>query len=242
MNGLFTTISTLDQYVCLVCGYNMVGFFPARCPFCGAERINFITSEECSERFEVKEIPVSTDVTRLNSYPSLGIEHAAYRIETGDRIFMVDCPSSFDTSLKDIHIITFTHHHFLGASNLYRDHFDAQVRLHQKDSENTLCLGFTFDYLFEGSFVESALEACHLDGHTLGFTAYIFKDHLFICDYVFFKVKPMSFNPYGPEVATRQGARDLIGILNDKDISVVCGYNYVCDYGEWIVKFKNLVQ
>ena len=72
-----------EQYVCLVCGFNMVGFYPDHCPFCGAAKKHFITGEECSARFKVVATPVNKKVTRLNSHQALGIEHAAYRIETG---------------------------------------------------------------------------------------------------------------------------------------------------------------
>jgi hydroxyacylglutathione hydrolase len=71
-----------EQYVCLVCGFNIIGFHPDRCPFCGAGKERFITVEECSARYKVVATPVSEKVMRLNSHPPLGIEHAAYRIET----------------------------------------------------------------------------------------------------------------------------------------------------------------
>ncbi|RPJ04849.1 MAG: MBL fold metallo-hydrolase, partial [Deltaproteobacteria bacterium] len=71
-----------EQYVCLVCGFNMIGFHPDRCPFCGAAKEHFITAEDCSARYTVVATPVSEKVTRLNSHPPLGIEHAAYHIET----------------------------------------------------------------------------------------------------------------------------------------------------------------
>jgi len=42
-----------EQYVCTVCGFNMVGYHPDFCPFCDAPKEKFITSEECSARFIV---------------------------------------------------------------------------------------------------------------------------------------------------------------------------------------------
>ncbi|MEE9605187.1 MAG: MBL fold metallo-hydrolase, partial [Candidatus Scalindua sp.] len=39
-----------EQYVCTVCGFNMVGYYPDECPFCGALREKLITSEECAAR------------------------------------------------------------------------------------------------------------------------------------------------------------------------------------------------
>ena len=33
-----------EQYVCLVCGFNMIGFHPDRCPFCGEAKNHFSTA------------------------------------------------------------------------------------------------------------------------------------------------------------------------------------------------------
>jgi rubrerythrin len=41
-----------EQYVCPVCGFNMIGFHPDHCPFCGAAKKHFITAEECSARYK----------------------------------------------------------------------------------------------------------------------------------------------------------------------------------------------
>ena len=76
-----------EQYVCTVCGFNMVGCHPDFCPFCGSPKEKFVTSEECSARFKVKGTPVNEKVTRLNSVPALGLEHAAYCIETNGKTF-----------------------------------------------------------------------------------------------------------------------------------------------------------
>ncbi len=109
-------------------------------------------------------------VKRLNSEPSLGLEHAAYRIETGQGAYWIDCPSSFDASLQKTEAIFFTHHHFLGASNLYREMFGAEVRIHRDDSTHEICRPFTFDVTFEKNSVHNGIEAFHIDGHTPGFT------------------------------------------------------------------------
>ena len=69
-----------EQYVCLTCGYNMVGYHPDFCPFCGAAQKKFITADDCSSRFDVVATPVTTEVTKLNSVPPLGLEHSAYQI------------------------------------------------------------------------------------------------------------------------------------------------------------------
>jgi hydroxyacylglutathione hydrolase len=226
-----------EQYVCLVCGFNMVGFHPAHCPFCGAADKHFITDEECSSRFHVAAIPVNAKVTRLNSEPALGIEHAAYRIETRQGSCWIDCPSTFDTSLPKTDAIFFTHHHFLGASNLYRDHFSAEVRIHHDDSKHDICRPFTFDVTFQENFVHQGIEAYHVDGHTPGFTFYIFEDVLFICDYVFLDGDGMKYNPFGPAGPTMEGGQRISDLLQGRTLSTVCGYNYVIDYRDWKGRF-----
>jgi len=226
-----------QQYVCLVCGFNIIGFYPDRCPFCGAAKENFITVEECSARYKVVAKPVSEKVTRLNSHPPLGIEHAAYRIETSHGACWIDCPSSFDASLKSVGTIFFTHHHFLGASNLYRELFDAKVRIHLDDSVHEICRPFDFDSTFDKNFVHQGIEAFHVNGHTPGFTFYIFEDLLFICDYVFLDGDGMKYNPFGPAGRTLEGGNRISKILEGRKLSTVCGYNYVIGYDDWKRRF-----
>lgn len=227
-----------EQYVCLVCGFNMVGFHPDTCPFCGARKERFLTAEECSARFKVVSTPVNEKVTRLNSQPALGYEHAAYRIETGQSAIWIDCPSSFDTSLPPVDSILFTHHHFLGASNLYREHFAAKVHLHQADSRHEICRPFSFDDLFHQDFILYGIEAYPVDGHTPGFTFYIFEETLFICDYVFLEGNGMKLNPYGPADRTIAGSRRIRELLDGRQLVTVCGYNYVIEYPEWRRRFE----
>jgi hypothetical protein len=64
----------MEQFVCTNCGYNMVGYYPKRCPFCNASRDQFITSEECSKRYSVKKYCVTDDITCLISVLRLGYE------------------------------------------------------------------------------------------------------------------------------------------------------------------------
>lgn len=226
-----------EQYVCLVCGFNMIGFYPDVCPFCGSSKEHFITSEECSARYKVAGCAVNSKVTRLNSKPALGLEHAAYRIETTDGPCWIDCPSSFDSSLRPAGKIFFTHHHFLGASNLYRQLFSAEVHIHRSDSLHNICRHFTFDVTFEENFSCNGIEAFHVDGHTPGFTFYIFEDLLFICDYVFLAKDKIKYNPYGPTEKTVAGGRRIGEILEDRKLSSVCGYNYVIKYDDWKKRF-----
>ena len=226
-----------QQYVCTTCGFNMIGYYPAQCPFCGAPKGKFITSEQCSKRFRVEGTRVRDGVTRLNSVPSLGFEHAAYRIESGKGILWIDCPSAFDRRVEQADLLMFTHHHFLGASNLYRELFSAKVWIHRLDSAHDLCSAFTFDETFESDFEEMGVEALHIGGHTPGFTMYIFDDILFICDYVFLQDDGMTLNPYGPLDETIAGSKRIKEALEGRSISKVCGYNYVVEYSEWKRKF-----
>ncbi len=231
-----------EQYVCTICGFNMVGYYPDFCPFCGAPKEKFITSMECSAKYKVKVTPVNEKITRLNSVPPLGFEHAAYRIETGGKAFWIDCPSCFDTSLKPADAIMFTHHHFLGASNQYRDLFHAPVRIHKLDSAHNICLAFTFDVTFTENFTELGIEAFHIGGHTPGFTLYLFEDVLLICDYVFLRGNGMQFNPFGPQKETRECATKIDRILQGRELNKVCGWNYVSDYKDWKERFDHLLR
>lgn len=226
-----------EQYVCLACGFNMIGFHTDTCPFCGAPKERFITAEECSARFKVAATPVNEKVTRLNSQPSLGFEHAAFRIETESGACWIDCPSSFDASLPPVDTILFTHHHFLGASNLYREHFGARVRIHEADARHEICRPFSFDDTFTGNFTAQGIEAFHVDGHTPGFTFYLFEETLFICDYVFLDGDGMKLNPFGPADRTIAGSRRIREILDGRQLATVCGYNYVIDYSDWRRRF-----
>jgi glyoxylase-like metal-dependent hydrolase (beta-lactamase superfamily II) len=223
----------IGQYVCQVCGYNMVGYHPDFCPFCGAAKDKFLPAEENSARRHVEGTRINESVTRLNSVPKLGYEHAAYRVVADGAVFLIDCPSTFDRSLPQMDAIVFTHHHFLGASNQYRELYPTRVAIHAADSGHDLCRGFTFDDLFSGSFCDRGLHAVHLGGHTPGFTCYFFRDVLFICDYVMKEQGIMVINPFGPLDATRKGLARLIAMIPEHPVRIVCGVDYVMDYLSW---------
>ncbi len=220
----------------------MAGYLPENCPFCGATKDRFITSQECSARYKVIEIPVTGNVSRLNSSPRLGLEHAAYRIRTGGRTYWIDCPSCFDSTLAPMDAILFTHFHFLGACNQYREQFSSSVWIHHADSGFRLCRGFTFDKTFMTHFKEVGIEAFHIDGHTPGFTCYFFEDVFFICDYVFYSSKRMMFNPYGPGSKTAEGGLRIRELVEGRDIKKVCAVNYVADFNEWLQVFDGLLE
>ncbi len=233
-----------EQYVCENCGYNMVGYYPERCPFCGAPREMIIAMEECMKKYSVREEKITDTISGLRSRPELGYEHSAYRLETSGPAVMIDCPSSFDRNLSRVDVNLFTHHHFLGASNLYRELFNSRVHIHEQDSNHDLCRGFVFDTGFTENFDLHGIEAFHINGHTPGFTCYIFENALFVCDYVFAKKDgvPHTFNPYGHGRLTLDGARMMRSIIEERDIEWVCGQDYVGRYSSWKPAFDMLIE
>lgn len=231
-----------QQWLCLQCGYNMIGEMPDVCPFCGAHHDRFMAWDEAEKTFRVKTQSVNDLVSQLLSEPKLGLEHAAYRVATAAGAVWIDSPSAFNRDLPPVKAILFTHHHFMGASNLYRRLWNAEVRLHALDAQHPLSKSFDIDHRFNDDFVAYGIEAYHIGGHTPGFTFYIYRDVLFICDYVFMTDDGMSFNPYGPEQETRNQARRIYQIVNTKSLTTVCGYNYIADFADWILDFERLVR
>jgi hydroxyacylglutathione hydrolase len=231
----------LEQQVCRVCGYNLIGEYSDRCPFCGADRGQFIGMEDAAARHRVVEHPVDRRIGRINSEPAIGIEHAAYRITTDENVFWIDCPVVYDPHLEPVDVIAFTHPHFLGAANLYRERFGAELWIHAADARNPLAVPYTFDRTFAHWFSEFGLEAHPIGGHTPGFTVYIHDDALFPCDLVFLQDQGMVFNPYGPEPATRQAGAKLWQLIAGRDFARVCGWNYVADYGRWRDQFRGVL-
>jgi len=230
------------QYVCKICGYNMIDYYPEECPFCGSSKTNFITAKECSQKYKVTSTKVKDNVARLISYPNLGLEHAAYCIEINEKKIWIDCPSTFSKDLEPMDKILFTHHHFLGASNLYREYYTAFIWIHKEDSNHVLARKHPFDKKFKESFELFGIKAFHINGHTPGFTFFVFEDVLFICDYVFLKGEKLFLNPYGSEDLTIEGAKKLYSIIENSELEKVCGYNYVMDYEKWITSFVRLLM
>lgn len=234
--------SDMQQWVCLQCGYNMIGEMPDVCPFCGARHDRFMTWSDAETTYSVTTHAVNNAVSQLLSQPKLGLEHAAYRIETKAGPVWIDSPSAFNRNLAPVDAILFTHHHFLGASNQYRRVWHAEVWLHNLDAKHRLAALFDIDRRFSDDFSAYGIEAYHVGGHTPGFTFYIYLDTLFICDYVFLTQTGMYFNPYGPERETLKQARRIYDIVSAKTLKTVCGYNYLADYADWQPQFEHLVQ
>lgn len=232
----------MQQWVCKTCGYNMIGEAPGHCPFCGAKRDQFISWQQAEQRYRVTGRRVTDQVTQLLSEPRLGLEHAAYRIDNEEGAFWIDCPSAYNRHLEPVQAILFTHPHFLGASNQYRDLWQAKVYLHALDAANPLADPFPVDYRFRNDFVIGGISAYHIGGHTPGFTLYIFRDVLFICDYAFPPGSAMRLNPHGPERETWQGACAILNLVRQMPLTTVCGYDYVCAFNDWLADFQRIIN
>ncbi len=231
-----------QQWVCLQCGYNMIGEMPDVCPFCGARHDQFMAWDEAEKTYHVTAHPVNDVVSQLLSVPKLGLEHAAYCIETPDGAVWIDSPSAFNRNLAPVQSILFTHHHFLGASNQYRQLWNTKVWLHEQDAKHRLVSLFDIDCRFNDDFIHHGIEAYHVGGHTPGFTFYIYRDVLFICDYVFLTASGLQFNPYGSESETRKQAQRIYQIVSAKSLKTVCGYNYIAHFADWLPGFERLLS
>jgi len=82
----------------------------------------------------------------------------------------------------------------------------------------------------------------HINGHTPGFTVFRYKDVLLLCYYIFYNGRRSKFNPYGPVHPTRQGGAKLYRLLQEWEISLVCGFDYVANFAEWQTKFEELLS
>ena len=233
-----------NQWVCVVCGYNMIGEIPDVCPFCGARHDKFVTAVEAERSYRVTSTRVNERITQLISVPRLGIEHAAYRIETDGAPIWIDCPSAFNRELEPVSAIYFTHKDFMGACNQFRDLWDAKVGIHARDAENRLARQFPVDDAFTGGFEVNGLEAIHIGGHTPGFTMYVFENVLFACDFAFPPGPEMRLNPYSDMDAIRISARNVQAMIDDRSdtLTTVCGYNYVVDLDAWRGDFDRLLE
>jgi hydroxyacylglutathione hydrolase len=232
----------VDQWICTICGYNMISKMPDVCPFCGAAHSHFIGGEEGEQAYKVTPRRVNDYVTQLLSVPRLGYEHAAYCVHTDDGMVWVDCPSVLNRDLDPVEAIFFTHHHFMGACNQYQELWGAKVHLHALDADLPMARQFSVDERFYSGFEAYGIQAFHIDGHTPGFTMYIYKSVLFICDYAFPPGSRMHLNPYGPQDKTRIGASKVIDLVAERPLEKVCGYNYVVEFDAWYHDFLRVAR
>ena len=230
-----------NQWVCTVCGYNMIGKRPDRCLFCAAQRNKFVDSKTASRRYQLIAKSVAPTVTQLTSLPRLGLEHVAYRIEADGGSVWIDCPSTFNRELDPVDCILFTHKDFIGAANQYRKEWQPEIWLHAADAELSQVAEHSVDHRFTSDIEKFGVEGLHIGGHSPGFTVYIWQDVLFVCDYAYPPGSAMKLNPHGPRGATRHGASRLAGIVSSREFTTVCGYNYVTDFASWREAFIRLV-
>jgi len=231
-----------SQWVCTVCGYNMIAQMPDVCPFCGANHDQFVTGEVAERTYKVTPQRVNDYVTQLLSVPRLGIEHAAYCVQTTDGEVWVDCPSALNRELSPVQAIYFTHHHFMGTCNQYREIWGVKIHLHSLDAKHPLARQFHVDERFDSGFETHGIQAFHIGGHTPGFTMYIYKSVLFVCDYAFPPGPQMRLNPYGPKDETLVCASKVIDLAAERPIEKVCGYNYVTEFDSWYHDFVRVVR
>lgn len=233
----------MSQWVCLQCGYNMIGNEMLDvCPFCGVSHDKFMAWDKVEQKYRVTSHDINNDVSQLLSVPKLGLEHAAYRIETAEGNIWIDSPSAFNRELKPVHSVLFTHHHFMGAVNQYRLLWHSDIWLHELDAKHPLAVSFDIDKPFSDDFTIYGIDAYHVGGHTPGFTIYIYQDVLFICDYVFLSNLTLRFNPYGSQTETIKQAQKIHKIVNSRHLTTVCGYNYVMNFDDWLAAFENLLR
>ena len=234
--------SSQQQWVCTVCGYNMMGKMPDVCPFCGARHDTFVAWDEAKQTYRVTPHRVNDYVTQLMSVPRLGFEHAAYRVETKEGAVWIDCPSAFNPDLEPVDAIFFTHKDFMGASNQYREVWEAKIYLHAQDAEHPLAKPFPVDKRFKRDFTEHGVEAFHIGGHTPGFTIYLYGKVLFICDYAFPPGPGMRLNPFGPQAEIHERAPRILDVVSERSLEVVCGYNFITEFDSWREDFKRLLD
>ena len=129
----------------------------------------------------------------------------------------------------------------MGASNQYRHLWNASIWLHDLDARHRLAILFDIDRQFTVDFEVYGIEAYHVGGHTPVFTFYIYRDVLFICDYVFLTDDSMEFNPFGPKQETLKRAQRIYDLVSSKSLKIVCGYNYVTQFDEWLSRFVCLI-
>lgn len=230
------------QHVCTSCGYNVVGSRPRVCPFCGGRAANLIGADAASRRYKVTGRTVAEGVTQLRCVPRLGLEHAAYRIDADGGSVWIDCPSAYNSDLDPVDAILFTHKDFIGAANQYSDQWGCEVWMHELDRALSDLAEKSVTRGFRNEFEKFGVRGIPIGGHTPGFTVYIWRDVLFVCDYAYPPGGGMKLNPHGPTRETRAGAARLVDIVADMDgLNTVCGYNYVTRYDAWMSAFSTFV-
>ncbi|MCO4758779.1 MAG: hypothetical protein KC477_12205 [Oceanospirillaceae bacterium] len=189
------------------------------------------------QRNTLKEVRVNNRVTRLKA-EALGV--SAYRIKTPRSTVLIDCLPTFNPDLPAADAILFTHRDFMGASDRYHQHWGTEVYLHEAEHQHPLASHHHVSHAFSDDFEHHGIDAFVLGGHTPGFTVYIYRDVLFVCDLVVGRAEDMHFNPFGNREKIRLGAQRLKHLLRRRTVRTVCGFNYVTDFDQWMPYFRKL--
>lgn len=227
----------MTSLVCGGCGFNPPQQIPPHCLLCGTPRERFVSDDIIDARSALKETRVNNKVTRLKA-EGLGV--SVYRIETLRGTAWIDCLPVFNPDIAAVDAILFTHRDFMGASDRYHQHWGSSVYLHEAEHQHPLAAHHHVSQAFSSDFQYNEIEAFVLGGHTPGFTVYIHRDVLFVCDLVVGSENHMHFNPFGHTEKTLLGARRLKNLLRRRTIRTVCGFNYVTDFDTWMPYFKKL--
>lgn len=110
------------------------------------------------------------------------------------------------------------------------------------DAELPIAQPFPVDRPFDGDFSEHGIEAFHIGGHSPGFTLYIYRQVLFICDYAFPPGAKMRLNPFGPPKETRDRAARILEVISGRTLETVCGYNFITEFDSWREDFQHLLD
>lgn len=70
MNNTIQNLEQMQQWVCLECGYNMIGEMPDVCPFCGATHDKFMPWDEVEKTYRVTAHDINHDVSQLLFVPN----------------------------------------------------------------------------------------------------------------------------------------------------------------------------
>jgi len=228
----------MNTTICNGCGFNATTTAPAHCPLCGTPGNRFLSEQKAAQRSNIKVSNINHRITRLKAE---GLGTSAYRLETSAGSVWIDCLPVFNEAVAPVDAILFTHRDFMGATDRYQQAWHAETWLHRVEQSHPLAQDHHITHGFDDNFCRGDLEAFVIGGHTPGFTVYLHKDALFVCDLVLGQDDLMRFNAAGSPEANLDAATRLNALLRRRKIRVVCGYNSVTDFRSWQNAFKKLL-
>lgn len=228
----------MNTLICNGCGFNTTKTVAAHCPLCGTPGNRYLTEQQASERHTIKVSEVNHRITRLKAE---GLGTSVYCLTTAAGNVWIDCLPVFNSAIAPAKAILFTHRDFMGATDRYQHAWQAETWLHEDETSHPLAKEHVISHRFDNDFCYGNVEAYVIGGHTSGFTAYIHKDALFLCDLVLGQDDWMRFNATSSPTENLHAARRLNAVLRRRKIRIVCGYNYVADFRTWHATFKKLM-